>query len=116
MNYEEYKAKAMALYNKPVGANLPTQLFDTGQIVKVAEDLGEDMAHFQGRGCIAVIEYTYGQKYGGSNVDNYSLLILNEDLTPKGLSAWYLEHQLTLVDEDCGLGLLILKDYQLQGK
>ena len=68
------------------------QKFPPGARVKIADDLGPYMAHFIS-GVEAVVDHTYAHAYGGSNVDDYSLLI---DGSPH---AWYHEHQLTLIEE-----------------
>jgi len=65
------------------------------------------MSHFP-KGFYGVVEYTYGQKFGGSGVDDYSLIIL-DDNTPVNSCAWYRENQLTLVEEDTRLGLKLIK-------
>lgn len=72
------------------------QKFKTGNLVRVAEDLGPMMDHFPGEGKEAFIEYSYYEKFGGNQdtMPCYSLLFKN------GRSvAWYDEDQLTLIDE-----------------
>ena len=42
------------------------QLFNKGDLVRVAEDLGNSMLHFT-NDCAAIIEYSYADRYGGSH-------------------------------------------------
>lgn len=85
-----YHAQAMErVENTPVPTN---QKFAPGTRVRIADDLGPMMAHFES-GKNATVEYTYAQAYGGDNVDSYSLLI-----DGYGSVAWYHERQLTLIE------------------
>ena len=48
------------------------QKFQIGEVVKIAEDLGDEgMDHFP-KNIYAIVEYTYAQKYGGSD---YNLIL-----------------------------------------
>lgn len=65
-----------------------------GDLVRVADDLGESMSHFAS-GCNAIVEYSYLEKYGPGGDNTYSLHIENV-----GSSAWYYAHQLTFIRHD----------------
>ena len=67
------------------------QKFPSGSRVRIADDLGSCMGHFE-CSANATVNYTYAHAYGGSNVKSYSLTI--DDY---GSSAWYYEHQLTAI-------------------
>lgn len=100
--YEERLADAQGEYARGLRnvKNDPTpegQKFPVGAFVKVAKDLGPTMSHFT-NDVYAKIEYTYAHAYGGSNIDSYSL-ILQYDEGNWSSSAWYHEHQLTLVTD-----------------
>ena len=69
----------------------PGQKFPIGARVKIADDLGQCMAHFP-KGKHATVKYTYAHAYGGNDVKSYSL-----DVDGHGGSSWYKEHQLTAV-------------------
>jgi hypothetical protein len=70
-----------------------SQKFKRGDLVKIADDLGESMSHFQS-GCHAIVEYSYAEKYGGGGSHrDYSLLF-----ETGGAAAWYTEDQLTFID------------------
>lgn len=73
------------------------QKFKKGTVVRIADDLGPRMNHFQ-KGCLAVVQYTYYSEYGGdihTNSKQYGLYIEGS-----GTCAWYYEHQLTFVSDD----------------
>ena len=69
------------------------QKFHTGDLVKIVDDLGPRMNHFQS-GVEGIILGSYKDLYGGSNVDSYSLYIEG-----RGNAAWYYENQLTLIEK-----------------
>jgi len=71
------------------------QKFPIEARVRVSDDLGPDMSHFSGKGKNATVQYTYAHAYGGSDAKSYSLII-----DGIGFSAWYKEHQLTLLIDD----------------
>lgn len=68
------------------------QKFKRGDLVMIAKDLGPGMSHFASD-CEAIVLYSYADEYGGSNTEDYGLFIKG-----KGTSAWYYEHQLTLIE------------------
>ncbi len=72
------------------------QKFPAGARVKIADDLGETMVGFVS-GKMATVEYTYAHAFGGDDVKSYSL-----NIDGVGSSAWYYEHQLTLIDGNDG--------------
>lgn len=72
------------------------QKFHNGDLVRVAKDLGPMMSHFTGD-CEAIVQYSYADKYGGSNTDSYGL-----HLKGHGEVAWYHEWQLALIESGRG--------------
>ena len=71
-----------------------TQKFWHGDLVRVADDLGSHMSHFES-GCDAIVQYSYADMYGGDDISSYSLLFKNGNS-----SSWYEENQLTLLKEN----------------
>lgn len=72
------------------------QKFTRGNVVRVADDLGECMRHFRAGG-EAVVIGSYRDQYGGADehsLKSYTLMFLDTG----SRSSWYDEHQLTLVD------------------
>ncbi len=69
------------------------QLFNKGDLVRVAKDLGPSMSHFTAD-CDAIVLYSYTDAFGRSthSEPQYALY-----LSGKGHSSWYHEHQLTLI-------------------
>ena len=100
MNYKEYEVEAKRLYNKPPNTETPKeQKFKIGEIVKIVnpnswfsrKSFDEDIDR------LYQIEYSYYQKFGGSqerNKKEYSLKHLFEDNS----SAWYDEEELELAE------------------
>lgn len=94
------------------------QLFPRGTIVWISEDEklfdGSDgegyMGHFE-HGCLAVVEYSYAERFGGNDFKSYSLQILDVKMRPKGSAAWYKEKQLSIAIDDTKIGLDILGKY-----
>ena len=79
------------------------QKFKKGSLVRIAKDLGDSMSHFTADRD-AVVLYSYAEECGGENTDSYGLHIEGN-----GHSAWYEEHQLTLIEED---GFYKLKQWE----
>lgn len=71
-----------------------TQKFHKGDHVKVADDLGPSMSHFQS-GCEAIVIGSYRDQFGGSerNERQYTIHIKGG-----GETSWYDEGQLTLIE------------------
>ena len=67
------------------------QKFHKGDRVLIAKDLGVSMSHFTS-GKEAIVLYTHAEKFGSKDTKFYALNIDGE-----GFSAWYREHQLTLI-------------------
>ena len=74
-----------------------TQQFFAGDLVNVAEDLGMSMRHFDS-GCQAIVQYSYADQYGSSSNKQYNKEYSLYIIKTKTSSAWYHEHQLTLVE------------------
>lgn len=70
------------------------QKFPCGSRVRIADDLGECMRHFQS-GVEATVHHTYAHAFGGDDVKSYSLI-----LEGRGMVAWYSEEQLTAIADD----------------
>lgn len=94
MNHIDRYSQAQATYREgqervkttppPAG-----QKFLPGTRVRIADDLGPHMDHFE-KGKNATVRYTYAHAYGGSNVTGYCL-----DIDGVGEVSWYHESQLT---------------------
>lgn len=74
-----------------------TQKFFRGDLVRIADDLGPSMSHFES-GVDAVVIASYAEQYGGnaSGETKFTLYILPNI----GEVSWYNEEQLTLISED----------------
>lgn len=72
------------------------QLFQRGDHIKIADDLGSSMAHFTG-GVEAIVIGSYTDQYGGieRGEHNYTL-----HLKGHGRVSWYYESQLTLIEKN----------------
>lgn len=70
------------------------QKFKKNSVVRIADDLGDSMSHFP-NGELAVVEYSYAERFWGNDTKSYSLYL--ED---RGSVAWYHEEQLEFVSED----------------
>ena len=113
MEYNQRLAIAKAMYAKPPGDDLPNQKFPRGTRVKVADEMPPHMSHFES-GFEGIVEYTYGQKYGGDDINSYSLIVLNKEGQPINSIAWYYVSQLTLIDSNIQKGLEIINSYKLK--
>jgi len=71
------------------------QKFNKGDKVRVADDLGPTMKHFQS-GMDAIVIGSYKDKYGGDDTESYTIHIEG-----RGTCSWYYEHQLTLIEKGC---------------
>lgn len=65
------------------------QKFPPGTRVRICDDLGPCMSHFES-GVNATVKYTYAHAYGGGDVKSYCL-----DIDNYGETSWYNEWQLT---------------------
>ena len=62
----------------------------------------------------AVVDGTYSQKFGGSDIDSYSVYVLSEGKVVNRLS-WYHENQLTvLAKQDNRLADELIEEYNLR--
>lgn len=68
-----------------------TQKFHKGDLIRVADDLGESMRHFEA-GCEAIVVGSYADQFGGQNTKDYTIRLKDQ-----GEVSWYHEHQLTLI-------------------
>lgn len=94
MNYQERHAEALEIHRAGLERvkTMPPpngQKYLPGTRVRIADDLGSSMAHFES-GKNATVRYTYAHAYGGSDVDSYCL-----DIDGHGEVSWYYESQLT---------------------
>lgn len=71
------------------------QKFRKLSFVRVCDVMPPEMAHFEA-GIDAIVEGTYSQLYGGSNVEDYALYILKKGKVVDQI-AWYREDQLSLL-------------------
>jgi len=68
------------------------QKFPCGSRVRIADDLGRGMSHFES-GLDATVAHTYAHAFGGDNVTSYCL-----DLDGHGTCSWYYEHE--VIDDE----------------
>ncbi len=101
-SYESRRAEAERNYKNALKrvAETPAPLnqkFPIGSFVQIAKDLGEHMTHFT-NDTAAQVQHTYQHAFGHGSVTSYSLLVR---MPGKGWysSAWYYEHQLTLIED-----------------
>jgi hypothetical protein len=71
------------------------QKFNKGDKVKVADDLGSDMKHFQS-GVEAIVIASYSDQFGGSDTQSYTIYIKGQ-----GEVSWYYDHQMELIETGC---------------
>lgn len=81
------------------------QKFNKGDKVKIADDLGSSMSHFQS-GMEAIVIGSYKDQFGGSNTDSYTIHIQGQ-----GETSWYHEHQMELIEKSCYEELNEWEDY-----
>lgn len=86
--------------------------FPIGSKVYIAKDMPYEMAHFPS-GMNAIVKGTYGEIYGGNEVDLYSLILLDENNKPFTNLSWYKEKQLTLISSDVESGRELITKYRL---
>lgn len=111
MNRAEYTAAIQELNERPPGADRPNQKFKRGSRVHVCENMPSYMRHFESD-FDAIVDHTYAQQFGGSDIDSYNLIMLDDDGTPINSLAWYREDQLTLISDDIKAGLEIIELYR----
>lgn len=111
MNREQYTAAVGQLNRRKPGDNLEDQKFPRGARVKVADEMPSYMSHFD-KGFEAIVQYTYGQKFGGFNTNQYSLIYETKD--GYFSVAWYEEDQLTLISDDTEQGMKIIEAHHKQ--
>lgn len=88
--------------------NTRKQKYDSGTIVRLKR--GFYYNH------LAVIEYTYAQRYGGDDYKNYSVVVLNKDCYPINSMSWMEEEFLEFVSDDVEYGLKIIEYYKNKEK
>ncbi len=89
------------------------QKFARGSEVFICKEMPISMSHFPS-GFNAIVEYTYKQRYGGDNIDSYSIIVLDENKEPTNAIAWYYENQLTLISDDVARGKEIIEKYNFK--
>lgn len=78
--------------------------------VRIAKKLCSSMSHFE-CDCDAIVDSTYAEQYGGNDIKNYTLFIIQNDKVVNRV-AWYEEHQLTALPvQDQGLAQAMIDDY-----
>ena len=69
--------------------------------------------HFPCKNPHAIVKHTYSQAYGGTDVYNYSLVILDKkDGKAINIISWFKDADLTLIDTDIIKGMQIMEDYE----
>ncbi len=115
-DYNDKLAMAKTLMDNSVQPEKPDQKFKRGCKVRIDKEMPGHMSHFTSD-CDAIVEYTYAQKFpefDPNDVENYSLILLNQDGVPIGSSAWYHEHQLTLINDSVGDGFKIIETFEME--
>ena len=74
------------------------QKFRKLTFVKVTETMPPEMRHFP-KGFVGIVDGTYAQIYGGTNIDSYGLYVLENGCVVNRI-AWYKENQLTALPEE----------------
>ena len=97
--YEERHAQAHGIYAaglERVKKSPPPkgQKYPPGTRVRIADDLGSTMEHFES-GKNATVQYTYAHAFGGEDVKSYCL-----DIDGSGEASWYYESQLTPIADN----------------
>ena len=87
-----------------------TQKFPRGSKVAVCKEMPSCVSHFES-GFNAIVQYTYAQKYGGDDINSYSLIKLDENDNPINNISWYTENQLSLISDDLVKGKDIIERY-----
>jgi len=73
------------------------QKFKPYSFVHVCKEMPEYMSHFDSD-FDAIVEGTYSQLYGGTDIDDYSIYQIKDGKIVNRIS-WYHENQLTLLPE-----------------
>jgi len=107
----EYASQVKELNKRKPKKENSKQKFKRGAKIRVCKEMPPNMSHFDSD-FEAIVEYTYNQKYGGGDIDSYSLIMLDENGDPINSIAWYEENQLTLIDNDIKTGLKIISNYE----
>lgn len=86
----------------------PVQKFQRGDIVQVT--VTSPMKNHFPTGFMGIVEYSYADAYGGSDVENYSIIYEEENYDHKGgvranSCAWYYESELSLIKADDGTSI-----------
>jgi len=59
----------------------------------------------------AIVEYSHSQKFGGDLVDDYALIVLDDNGRPINFLAWYQESEMVVISDDIKAGLKIIEAY-----
>ncbi len=101
---------------------MKNQKFFRGQRVRVADDLGSMLRHFQSgcdaivvgsyTGCDAIVVGSYTDQYGSAAGEDPEYTLLLKDDGVMDTVSWYEESQLTLVSDDRVRGEEILQRHK----
>ena len=96
--YMEKRHRMAAYMNSlPVGPDLPGQIHSAGSKVKL---LGYLKDRYRWLSDKAIVEYSYGQKYGGeANNYSYSIMVLDGNGNPYTSYAWAGNNELEKINE-----------------
>jgi hypothetical protein len=88
------------------------QKFGKLSFVRVCDEMPSSMSHFPS-GFDAIVDGTYSQLYGGTNVDSYALYQIRDGRIVNRIS-WYHEDQLTLLpNQDRNKAEELVEEYRL---
>lgn len=91
------------------------QKFPKLTFVRVTDDMPSEMKHFQ-KGFFGIIDGSYSQCYGGSDVQSYCLFVIDGEEVVNRVS-WYREDQLTALPvQDRDKAEKMIEDYHLNRK
>jgi hypothetical protein len=106
VNCAEYVPRKTPKVPKPL-----KQKFFRGQMVRLCKIFPVEMAHFDGKGEIAVVEASYSDLYGLGNYSDFQLMVRCEIKGKERWhsSAWYHDSMMTLVSDDRKAGEEIIQ-------
>ncbi len=92
------------------------QKFKRGSRVKYKEKIpvfdwkNRKIIHEERKG-IAIVQYTYGQKFKTDNYKSYSLVLLDKNDNAYNSKAWIDESKIELINENITEGLKIIEEF-----
>ena len=88
------------------------QKYMRGTFVHISKDLPETMKYYP-RDSDAIVDATYSQKYGGPDIDNYSVYLLDGGKIINHISWYGVEHLSLLPTQDRDQAEEMIEEYNL---